>query len=154
MKHGFTLIELLIALLIAVIVAALIVPNLVRRMPLMRRDSAVSHVAAEIRAARVLAISEGRQSDMQIDAAKATLTVSVDRNDNLTFESDEQTTIPFADPEDVRVSLNARSGTFDSRGMFSSPAGVWRVGVGVTNWGERYVYVFQAGQVVESDEAR
>jgi Tfp pilus assembly protein FimT len=154
MKHGVTLMEMLIALLVVIVVGAVTVPNLVRRMPRMRRNAAVTRIEAELRAARVAAISEARTAFVQIDHTNATLTVSIDRDGSLTYDPGEVSTIEFADPGDLAVTLNAGMGSFTPRGMFSCAAGVWRISVGTPDWGERYLYVFQAGQVVVSDEAQ
>lgn len=152
MKRGFTFLELLIVLLLIAIVAALSLPGIVRRLPLQRRNAAVTRLEAELKAARVLAITESGSAEVEIDSGLRTLTVSIDRNGNHTNEASEVSIVCFAASPDVTINTTATRGAFNSRGMFSSPVGAWSIGVGASGWGEQFVYVFQSGQVVTSDE--
>ena len=149
---GFTIIELMTAIAVMAVMLLVAIPNILGRMPQYRVDAYTSALYSELRSARSAAVSEARPAQVSLDTNLLTATVSIDRNANGSYETDECVTVPLGDSQDVMIAAGAPSGTFDSRGMFSCAAGYWSIKCAAKNADTRYIYVFQGGQVQKSDE--
>ncbi|NQT92733.1 MAG: prepilin-type N-terminal cleavage/methylation domain-containing protein [Lentisphaerae bacterium] len=150
---GFSLIEIMLVVAIMAFAALLTVPSVIKRVPYYRLDGAVSSVLAELRAARMAAVSENQPVEVSLDAPNRLLVVLIDRNENDVYESDETVTLKIAESEKVSVSVSVTNGTFTPRGDFQCDEGLWKITVVSQGAGEKFVYVFQSGQVQESDES-
>jgi len=135
-------------------VAALVVgPNVIRGIPGYRVNSALSALFAELRAARMAAISENRQVALELDCAHKLFFVKIDRNGNASYEADETIRLAISSSDAVSVSAAVTNGTFNPRGNFTCAAGYWKIGISANGADDRFVYVFQSGQVQQSDES-
>lgn len=152
-ETGFTLTEVMLVVVIMTIVLMIAIPGVRGRLPYIYLDRAQGNVFAELRAARMLAISESRSVLTEVDDANVQLLVKVDRDSSGTYETDETTVLNFNESGDITVTVNATRGTFDPRGMFSCSNGYWRIQITSPVAGQGYVYVLPSGQVLESDES-
>jgi len=150
---GFTLLEIMIVVAIMALVALMAGPSVLKRVPYYRLNSAVSSVLAELRAARMAALSEDRQVEVALDSPGRLLLVQIDRNENDVYEADEIVTLKIGDSDKISVSAVVTNGTFTPRGDFECEEGFWKITVDSQGAGQTYVYVFRSGKVEETDES-
>ena len=150
---GFTLLEIMIVVAIMALAALVAGPSVVRRVPYYRLNGAVSSVLAELRAARMAAVSEDRRVEVALDSANRLLFVRIDRNENDVYDADEVVTLTIGDSDKISVSAGVTNGVFSPRGDFECQEGFWKITVASQGADEKFVYVFQSGQVQETDES-
>ena len=150
---GFTLLEIMIVVAIMALVALMAGPSVLNRVPYYRLDSAVSSVLAELRAARMAALSEDRRVEVALDSPNRLLVVQIDRNENDAYEVDEIVTLHIGESDKISVSAAVTNGTFTPRGDFECDEGFWKITVDSEGAGQKYVYVFRSGKVEEADES-
>lgn len=150
---GFTLLEIMIVVAIVALVALMAGPSVIKRVPYYRLNSAVSSVLAELRAAKMAALSEDRQVEVSLDAPGRLLFVQIDRNENDVYEADEIVSLKIGESDKISVSAAVTNGTFTPRGDFECDEGFWKITVDSQGAGHTYVYVFRSGKVEETDES-
>lgn len=95
---GFSLIELIVALSILTLIAGLVVPAFAQAVDRMRFETAIRQISTNLRIARRLAVSEGREAVFVIDTA--TRAASIDDESVAIVIPDETTvTLTIADTE-------------------------------------------------------
>jgi type II secretion system protein H len=152
-QAGFTMIDIMLIVVIMGVVLAFAVPGLRRSRSNFRLDEAVSTVVAELRASRTYARSESRPVVIDLDSSARTLTVKIDRNDDGTFASGEQSVVNISSANGITVSTPVTTGTFSPRGSFNCAQSVWKITVASTSAGTEYVYAFAGGLIERSEES-
>ena len=135
------------------VIAAIAVPSLIDQMPQYHLDQAVHSLVAELRTARMQAMSEGFAVDLLLDAYQKTLTVFIDRDEDGMIDPGEEVVLDIGRYDQIEITADCVGGTFRPGGAFSCPDGMWKITVGCDGAGEIHVYVFQTGQVQQTGEA-
>lgn len=149
---AFTLLELAIVVGIIVIVGLITFPNVVGRMPHYRLDGAESAVFAELRRARMRAVSESQPVQVAVSPGDGLVTIRSDSNGNGTYEDTETTTVDINRFTGVSIGASPTNGSFSARGAFNCASGAWKLNLSSEKAGDCYVYVFPGGQVERTDE--
>jgi type II secretory pathway pseudopilin PulG len=147
-RAGYTLLDFMIVVALIVVVGMVAIPNIVGKMPEFRLDGAAGAVNAELRAARMLARSGGRDVEVSVDGGGGTLSVQSDRNGNGTIEADEVSVLDLSQYHGVSIGASASNGVFNARGTFTCTGGNMKISLTSSQGDAQYVYVF-AGGIVE-----
>jgi prepilin-type N-terminal cleavage/methylation domain-containing protein len=151
---GFTIVECLVAVILIAVIALIAVPNVAARIQQSQLERVLALVAAELKAARSQAMSEGLDAVVEIQGSPQRMVVKADRNGDASYTGDEErTAVDLEEPDGLAVNAATATGTFRADGTFWCATGQWKIGMTVGATGERYVYVFPGGHVEKSDES-
>lgn len=150
-RDGFSYFEIMIVVGILAIIVASASMYLRGMLPRSRVRDATDRLQAQLRAARLHAISHVRPVSLTLDVTNKFLLTEVDEDDNGTIASNETATVKLSSVSGVSITSTATSGVFTPRGDFTTPGGYWRVRISHAGTPPQYVYVFQAGHVQASE---
>ncbi|MCE9615114.1 MAG: GspH/FimT family pseudopilin [Lentisphaerae bacterium] len=150
-RAGFTYFEVMIVVGILAIVVASSSMYMRGTMPRYRIRDAADRLQAQLRAARLHAISHVRTVSLTLDLANKRLRTDVDEDGDGTIASNETATIQLSSTAALSLTSSSTYGTFNPRGDFITSNGYWRVVISHAGATPQYVYVFQAGHVQASE---
>lgn len=150
---GFTLVEIMIVVSIMGIIALMAGMFWRGQMPRNRVNDVADRLQAQLRAARLYAISAARPVSVSLDPGARVLTTSVDENGDGSIVSNEVSRITLSTVSMLKLFTTSTGGVFRASGSFSCPAGYWRVVVRHAGASDRYVYVLQGGHVQATEQA-
>ena len=150
-RRGFTYFEIMIVIMILSILVLGASLFLRGFLPAARVRDTCDRLQAQLRGARMHAISTSRAVSVVLDTTARQLTTSVDENGNGTLESNEVATLSLATASPLTLTSTSTSGSFRPSGEFSTSNGLWKVIVAHAGAVTGYVYVFAAGHVQASE---
>ncbi|NCC53005.1 MAG: prepilin-type N-terminal cleavage/methylation domain-containing protein [Spartobacteria bacterium] len=117
-KSGFTLLELFIAMAVMVLMAMMSVPNIVARMPTYRLDRAMRQINADLKMARVRAMSEGNKVTVEFSEGGTEYVLSSDSNHDGITDDSEKMMQAIQDIPGINVYVYPQQGNFRPNGSF------------------------------------
>jgi len=118
-KGGFTLVEIIVAVAILALMFSLALPEIFAHMPEFRINRVSSELKAQIRLARMKAMSEGVPAQVTFDNAEDEYSIWSDLDQNGATNDNELSTFDIEDSPGVGLhAYNGLTGRFKSDGFF------------------------------------
>jgi len=146
-SSGYTLAEILTVVGIIGMLALMAFLGHRGQLPRHRLDRATLETAAALRGARMQAVSECVAAEVSLMSSVNSFVIWVDSNTNGSVDQGEQQIKSLSEVPDLAIQSSETSGTFDTRGAFSGPAGCWRIQVTVPPAGSRWIEILPSGHV-------
>jgi len=117
---GFSILELLIAIAVMTLMLVVALPNVVGRMPELRTRQAAVQVFADLRAARMQAVSASTNVEVSFNTAGGTYTIWTDQNRDGLRGNREETVRRLRVRHGLALQVHPQTGVFNPLGMFES----------------------------------
>ena len=150
-RAGFTMTELMVAVAIMGMVATAAAVEVVKRRPHIDLNRASWEMTAQLRRARLQAVSRNAPCTIEFDAAAMTCTSWTDVNGDGVADPGEQTTADLSDIAGLNMKIWPRTTcTFDARGTFTTDSrehNYQYIQLKLYPAGSRRIHIYPSGQV-------
>jgi len=144
---AYTLVDVMIVLGILAILVVAASTYWRGQMPRSRVRDVSSRLQAQLRAARMHAMSSATPVYVRLSAPSRMLVTALDEDDDGTVESNEVARLVLSTAPHLTLSTVSTAGVFRTSGDFSCAEGYWKVTVSHAGADNAYVYVLAGGHV-------